>query len=60
VPQFPSAVDMAIYCYQRLDRLNEWESEFATNMVSWTRTKPLSLKQQAHLEKIYLKLGGRI
>jgi len=51
---------MAIYCYQRLDRLNEWESEFATNMVSWTRTKPLSLKQQAHLEKIYLKLGGRI
>jgi hypothetical protein len=60
VPQFPSAADMAMYCYQRIDRLSDWEQEFVTNMASWTRTKPLSLKQQAHLEKIYLKLGGRV
>jgi hypothetical protein len=58
--QFPAARDMAMYCYQRIDRLNEWEHEFVTNMASWTRIKPLSLKQQAHLEKIYIKLGGRI
>lgn len=58
--QFPSARDMAMYCYQRIDRLNEWEQEFPTNMVSWTRRKPLSVKQQARLEEMYLKLGGRI
>jgi hypothetical protein len=58
--QFPSARDMAAFCYQRIDDLNDWESEFVTNMVSWTRVKPLSLKQQAHLEKIYLKLGGEV
>jgi hypothetical protein len=60
VPQFPSAATMAMYCYQHMDRLNGWEQEFATNMASWTRIKPLSPKQQAHLEKIYLKLGGRV
>src|SRR5262249_4873771 len=39
--QFPSARDMAMHCYQRIDRLNEWEQEFVTNMVSWARRKPL-------------------
>jgi len=58
--QFPSARDMAAFCYQRIDDLNDWQTEFVTNMVSWTRVKPLSLKQQAHLEKIYLKLGGEV
>jgi hypothetical protein len=58
--QFPSARDMAMHCYQRIDQLNEWEQEFITNMVSWTRRKPLSVKQQARLEEVYLKLGGRI
>jgi hypothetical protein len=60
-PQFPSARDMALYCYQHIDELKrEWEREFVTNMASWTRLRPLSVKQQAHLEKIYIKLGGRI
>ena len=59
-PQFPSARDMALFCYRQIDRLNDWEQEFITNMVAWTRVKPLSPKQQAHLEKIYLKLGGRV
>jgi hypothetical protein len=58
--QFPPARDMAAFCYQRINDLNEWESEFTINMVSWTRVKPLSPKQQAHLEKIYLKLGGEV
>jgi hypothetical protein len=58
--QFPAPSDMALYCYQRIDRLNEWEQEFITNMVSWTRWKPLYPKQQAQLEKIYVKLRGRI
>jgi hypothetical protein len=61
VPQFPPAREMALYCYQHIDDLkSDWEIEFATNMASWTRLRPLSVKQQAHLEKIYIKLGGRI
>ena len=58
---FPSARDMAAFCYRNIGRLSsEWEIEFAQNMASWTRTRPLSEKQQAHLEKLYLKLGGKI
>lgn len=60
VVQLPPPRDMAMYCYQRLDALNDWEREFVTNMMSWTRRKPLSIKQQARLEEVYLKLGGRI
>jgi hypothetical protein len=60
-PQLPPARNMALYCYQHIDELkSDWEHEFIINMASWTRLRPLSLKQQAHLEKIYLKLGGRI
>jgi hypothetical protein len=60
-PQFPAPRDMAAHCYQRIDELrSEWEKEFITNMASWTRTRPLSPKQQGHLEKIYIKLHGRI
>jgi hypothetical protein len=59
-PQFPSAQDMALFCYQRIDSCNDWEAEFITNMMSWTRRRPLSVKQQARLEEVYLKLGGRI
>ena len=60
-PQFPSARDMAMHCYQRIDDLEtEWEREFITNMMSWTRRRPLSAKQQDKLETIYLRLGGRI
>ena len=59
--QFPSARDMAMHCYRNLAELrSEWEQEFITNMASWTRTRPLSSKQQAHLEKIYIKLRARI
>jgi hypothetical protein len=29
-------------------------------MLAWTRWWPLSAKQQAKLEALYLKLGGRI
>ena len=59
-PQFPSATDMALYCYQRLDRCNEWETEFATNMASWTRRRPLTVKQQARFEELFIKLGGKL
>ena len=57
---FPPARDMAAFCYQNIDDLSDWEREFTINMVSWTRVRPLSPKQQAHLEKIYLKLGGEV
>jgi hypothetical protein len=59
-PQFPAPATMALYCYQHMARLNEWETEFVTNMMSWTRRRPLSVKQQARLEEVYVKLGGRI
>lgn len=61
VPQFPSAADMAMHCYRNIDELrSDWEREFVVNMAGWTRTRPLTVKQQAHLEKIYIKLQGRI
>ena len=60
MPQFPSAADMALYCYQNLNRCNEWETEFATNMASWTRRRPLTVKQQARLEELFIKLGGKL
>jgi hypothetical protein len=59
--QFPPARDMAMFCFRNIDELkSDWEREFVTNMAGWTRVRPLSLKQQAHLEKIYLKLGGEV
>lgn len=58
---FPSARNMAEHCYRNIANLrSDWEIEFIQNMAAWTRTRPLSEKQQAHLEKIYLKLGGKI
>ena len=60
VPQFPSAADMALYCYQHLNRCNEWETEFASNMAVWTRRRPLTVKQQARLEELFIKLGGKL
>jgi hypothetical protein len=60
-PRFPSASDMATYCYQRIDDTdNDWEREFITNMMNWTRRRSLSVKQQDKLEQIYIKLGGKI
>ena len=60
MPQFPSAADMALYCYQHLNRCNEWETEFASNMAVWTRRRPLTVKQQARLEELFIKLGGKL
>ena len=60
MPQFPSAADMALYCYQNLNRCNEWETEFASNMAVWTRRRPLTVKQQARLEELFIKLGGKL
>jgi hypothetical protein len=60
MPQFPSAADMALYCYQQINRCNEWEREFCVNMVAWTRRRPLTVKQQARLEELFVKLGGKL
>ena len=61
VPQFPPARGMATFCYRNIDELNDWERDFITNIVTVTRLlRPLSPKRQAHLEKIYLKLGGQV
>ena len=60
--QFPSARDMAEYNYQNKAKLrSDWEIEFTDNLAAWTRTsRPVSTKQQQHLEKIYIKLGGKL
>jgi hypothetical protein len=59
--QFPPARDMAMFCYRNINELrSDWEREFVLSMVSWTRARPPTSKQQPHLEKIYLKLGGEI
>ena len=60
MPQFPSAADMALYCYQNLNRCNEWETEFASNLAVWTRRRPLTVKQQARLEELFIKLSGKL
>jgi hypothetical protein len=63
----PPARDMAIHCYQRIDELkSDWEREFVINMASWTRLRPLSVKQQASTSRENLSqarredLNGRI
>jgi hypothetical protein len=56
----PNPRDMAAYCQQHLDDLNEWEQEFVTNMMSWTQRRPPTAKQQNRLEELYAQLGGRI
>jgi hypothetical protein len=64
--QMPPASDMAMFCYQHRDQLNEPnekfdEREFILNMVSLTRRcVPLSERRQRCLEGIYLRLAGRI
>jgi hypothetical protein len=60
MPEMPAPAAMALFCYQQLARLNAWEREFAANMLAWTRWRPLSAKQHAKLEALYLKLGGRV
>jgi hypothetical protein len=59
-PQMPPAADMAMFCLRNVGKLNEWETTFITNIAAITRTsaRPLTPKRQAHLEKIYLGLGG--
>src|SRR5262245_19888419 len=56
----PSPHDMATYCYEHIDDLGEREREFVADMMSWTRRRPLSPKQQNWLEKLYFRLGGRV
>jgi hypothetical protein len=56
----PSPHDMAAYCYEHIDDLGEREREFIADMMSWTRRRQLSPKQQNWLEKLYFRLGGRV
>jgi hypothetical protein len=59
-PQMPSAFDMAVFCNKQMERLNDWERGFITNMVRWSRHGSLSPKRQSKLEDIYIKLGGSV
>jgi hypothetical protein len=58
--QMPPAYTMANFCFERKDRMNDWEWEFITNILPWSRRGSLSPKQQNKLEDIYVRLGGSV
>jgi hypothetical protein len=59
-PQMPSAYTMAMFCFQRMDRLDDKHHNFIEKMARTTRRYTPSSKQQAYLEDLYLQLGGGI
>jgi hypothetical protein len=59
--QFPSGRAMAVYCFERMDRLHkDKDRDFVNHMMQWTRSRPLKPRQQTWLEDIYVRLGGSI
>jgi len=59
-PQLPSAYTMAMYCLERIDRLDDKHHDFISKMSRTARRYALSPKQQTYLEDLYLQLGGSI
>jgi len=60
LPQMPPAYTMAVYCFERINRLNEKHHDFINKMVHTARRYALSPRQQAYLEDLYIQLGGSI
>jgi hypothetical protein len=59
--QMPSGRDMAIFCYQNIDRLTrDKDKDFIISVMRQTRTRPPTPKQQPWLEDLYVQLAGRI
>jgi hypothetical protein len=54
----PPASVMAAYCYQRRDRLNDWEQKFIDGMHLEGKTRWLTPKRKSKLQDIYQNLGG--
>jgi hypothetical protein len=59
-PQMPSAFTMAMYCLERIERLDDKHHDFIEKMARTSRRYTLSTRQQAYLEDLYLQLGGSI
>ena len=51
---------IALYCQDRINRLNEWEREFINNMAGKTMWRNPKGKEPKHLLAIFLQLGGRL
>ena len=59
--QMPSGREMALWCYQHIDRLHdEKDREFVRSIVSWTRKREPTPRQQPWLEDVYIKTGGKL
>jgi hypothetical protein len=58
--QFPSAHAMAMFCYQRMERLDVKHHDFIDKMTRTTRRYTPSPKQQTYLEDLYIQLGGSV
>jgi hypothetical protein len=61
-PELPDARTMTLFCYQRLDQLDDWYQQFIPNILvkRVQRGIPLSPPQQSKLEEAYIRLGGGI
>ena len=58
--QLPSAYQMATFCFERMERLDEKHHDFISKMTRTARRYPLSPKQQTYLEDLYIQLGGSV
>jgi hypothetical protein len=58
--QFPSAHAMAMFCYERMGRLDVKHHDFIDKMTRTTRRYTPSPKQQSYLEDLYIQLGGSV
>jgi len=58
--KMPPAYDMATYCLERINQLNNKHHDFIEKMARTTRHWAPSPKQQAYLEDLYIQLGGSV
>jgi hypothetical protein len=56
--EFPSNHDMAMWCRQQDQKLNDWERKFINDMAAKSLSRALSLKQEEKLRAIFLHTGG--
>jgi hypothetical protein len=54
----PTAAVMTAYCYERRDRLNDWERNFIDDMHVGGKARWLTPKRKSKLQDIYQLLGG--
>ena len=59
-PQMPSAHTMAMYCFERINRLDDKHHNFINKMVRTARRYTPSPKQQTYLEDLSIQLGGSV